>query len=178
MATRSVKFEISIEKLSVKFEGDIQMAEQMQSQITGAINNLASAQNRLLAPSRPPAASPALEVLPSRRRRKRRKSMDDVDTSILDAEVVSSSVGSDDNSSDSAPARRRTGAAPTALVTALKTEKYFDDRRTLGDVRVALSQKGHTFTSQDINPILVRLTQDGVLKREKNAAKQWVYYAS
>lgn len=177
MATRSVKFEISIEKLSVKFEGDIQMAEQMQSQITGAINNLASAQNRLLAPSRPSAASPAVEVLPSRRRRKRRKSTDDVDTSILDAEVVSPSDASD-ASGDSAPPRRRTGAAPTALVTALKTEKFFDDRRTLGDVRMALSQKGHTFTSQDVNPILVRLTQDGVLKREKNAAKQWVYYAS
>jgi hypothetical protein len=78
---------------------------------------------------------------------------------------------------EGATRRRRTGAATTALITTLKAEGFFGSRKTLGAVRGALSEKGHSLKSGDVSPILVRLTQDGVLKREKNAAKQWVYYA-
>src|SRR3954471_24563038 len=88
MATRSVKFEISIEKLSVKFEGDIQTAEQIQNQITGAINNLASAQNRVIASGRPTPAPASVDVTPVKRRRKRRKVNEGIDTSVLDGEEV------------------------------------------------------------------------------------------
>jgi hypothetical protein len=101
--------------------------------------------------------------------------------SVLDAETA---TGQPDDASDDAATgeggtpRRRTGAATTALLTTLKSENYFTERRTLGDVKGALGQKGHTLKSQDISPVLVRLTQDGVLKREKNPAKQWVYFAS
>ena len=67
MTSKSVKFEISLEKLTVKFEGDIQFAEKVQSDITGALNTLASAQQRMIAAPKPaqqqsPAVVPPLRA--------------------------------------------------------------------------------------------------------------------
>lgn len=183
MASRSVKFEISLKELSVKFEGDIQTAERMHTQITGALNSLASAQNKLLSSGQAATAAPPVEVTSTRRRRRRAKKVEGIDPSILDADVVSGngaeSVGNDDNGNGSAPSRRprRSGAAQTELLTRLKTEGFFGDRRTIGEIRAALGRKGHTFASNEISPSLVALTKKEVLRREKNPEGQWVYYS-
>src|SRR5688572_11109779 len=91
-SSKSVKFEISLKELKVTFEGDIQTAERMQGQITGAINSLASAQNRLLAPAAAtaPAATPiALPGAGGRRRRRRTAGTPaGIDPAILDGAVV------------------------------------------------------------------------------------------
>ena len=52
-ASKRIKFSISLKELSVSFEGDVQSAERMQQEITGALHTLASAQNRLLNPGQP-----------------------------------------------------------------------------------------------------------------------------
>jgi hypothetical protein len=91
------------------------------------------------------------------------------------AETTGSDVaGEDDN--DARRSRRTGGSGPTALLTVLKDGGFFASRRTIGDMKAALAAKGHTLKSTDLSPILVALTQQGVLKREKNSAKQWTYF--
>jgi hypothetical protein len=177
MATRSVKFEISLEKLTVKFEGDIHVAEQLHGQITGAINNLASAQSRLLAPPSPSQPVAVASDSSARRRKRKRRTNDTIDVSVLDAEQADGVDSGDGDGSTGDVARRRTGSAPTALITILKDEGFFVTKRTLGSVREALAAKGHTLKSGDVTPVLISLTREGVLKRDKNPQKQWIYFA-
>jgi hypothetical protein len=72
--------------------------------------------------------------------------------------------------------RRRSGAGPSALLTVLKEEGFFAEKRTIADIRAALGKKGHTYKSNEVSPTLVSLTQQQVLKREKNADNQWIYF--
>jgi len=184
MASRSVKFEISLKELTVKFEGDIQTAERMQSQITGALNSLASAQNKLLSSGQPATASPAIETAPARRRRRRTKKAEGIDPSILEADVVSSNGGGEDSVDNTADgssrlrrSRRSSGGAQTELLTRLKSEGFFSERRTIGNIREALSRKGHTFKSNELSPILIALTKQEILQRERGADDQWIYFS-
>jgi hypothetical protein len=184
MASRSVKFEISLKGLSVKFEGDIQTAERMQSQITGALNSLASAQNKLLTSGQPAAAAPAPEVTVGRRRRRRAKKTEGIDPSVLEADVVSgdgegaTSESNNGNGDGSEPRRvRRSGGGAQPLIERMKAEGFFAEPRSIADVRGELSRKGHTFESRDISPALVRLTKKEVLQRQETADGQWSYSA-
>jgi hypothetical protein len=185
MSSKTIKFEISIKELKVSFEGDIQTAERMQSQITGAINSLASAQHRLLAPA-PQAHSPApalVEGSGGRKRRRRRASAPiGIDPAIIEGATVSSN---DDGAEGDAPPeakrrpRRTTNGNQTALITALKEDGFFAERRTIGAIKEALARKGHTFQSNELSPALVALTKAETLQRDKDAqVNQWVYFAN
>lgn len=182
MATRSVKFEISLKELTVKFEGDIQTAERMQSQITGAINSLASAQNKMLASGQQAAPTPAPEIIGGRRRRRRGKKVEGIDASVIDADVVSTdgvaSDGNNGNGDGSAEPRRarRSGEGPQPLIERLKSDGFFAGPRTISDVRAELSRKGHVFPSRDISPALTRLTKKGFLQRQ-STTDGWSYSA-
>jgi hypothetical protein len=184
MSSKSVKFEISLKELTVKFEGDIQTAERMQGQITGALNSLASAQNRLLT-SGAATNAPTPVVIPATGRRRRRRSSTaspGIDPSILDATAVVPESGDGAVAEDGVDAARRTrrssGGNQTALITTLKTENFFSTRRTIGDIRGELGRKGHTFKSNEISPALVSLTKGCVLKRDQDPQTgKWVYYA-
>ncbi len=184
MASRSVKFEISLKELTVKFEGDIQTAERMHSQITGAINSLASAQNRLISSSPQATVSPSIEVAPGRRRRRRTRKVEGIDPSILEADVVSGNGTEGESAAgnaDSSPLSRRprrSGGAQTELLTRLKSEGFFSERRTIGDIREALSRKGHTFKSNELSPILIALTKQEILRRERGGDDQWLYFSA
>ena len=183
MASRSVKFEISLKELTVKFEGDIQTAERMQTQITGALNTLASAQNKLLTSGQPAATTALPETTVARRRRRRSKKAEGIDPSVLEADVLSgvgatseSNNGNGDRSSEPRRARRSGGGAQP-LIESLKSEGFFGERRNIADVRAELSRKGHTFPSRDISPALVRLTKKRVLQRQEAADGQCSYFA-
>jgi len=182
MSSRNVKFEISLKELSVKFEGDIQTAERMQSQITGALNSLSSAQNKLLAPGQPATGTPAVDATPARRRRRRSKRIEGIDAAILEADVVSGDGAQGESTSGDGSGtvarRRRSGAAQTELLTRLKNDGFFSERRTISEIREALSRKGHTFESNEVSPILVSLTKKELLQREKNSEGQWLYYSA
>ena len=179
-ATKNIKFEISLEKLSVKFEGDIQTAERLQSEITGALNTLASAQHKMLAPGPKVVAPAVIDVGRGRRGRRRHKTNGGIDPAIL--EGTTSPNGDDEAAAGSgngtASRARRSSGGATALLTTLKDEGFFGNgKRTIGEIREELGRKGHTFQSNEVSPSLVSLTKGGVLKREKNAEKQWIYFA-
>jgi len=178
-ATKSIKFEISLEKLSVKFEGDIQTAERLQGEIAGAINSLASAQHKMLAPAPKVVATPVIDAGRGRRGRRRRKTTDGIDPAILDATAAPNGDGEDDavNANGGSRARRSSSGA-TTLLTTLKDEGFFGaGKRTISEIREALGRKGHTFKSNEISPSLVSMTKSGALQREKNAEKQWIYFS-
>jgi hypothetical protein len=112
--SKTVKFEIELQGLKVKFEGDVQIAEKLSTEITGAITSLAAAQQKLLpAPQRatPAAAPPAADPGPRRgaSRRRRRPSGGGIDPAILDGTTVPTN-GDGDAEGAEAPTRRRSGA--------------------------------------------------------------------
>jgi hypothetical protein len=182
MASRSVKFEISLKELSVKFEGDIQTAERMHSQITGALNSLASAQNKLLSSGQQATPASPPEVSTSRRRRRRSKKAEGIDQSVFEADVVPadgtpSSEGTNGNGDSSESRRaRRSGPGVQTLIQRLKSEGFLLEPRTIADIRGELSRRGHTFESREISPALVRLTKQEDLQRQ-STADGWSYSA-
>lgn len=182
MSSKSVKFEIELQGLKVKFEGDIQIAERVQGEITNAIQSLASAQTKMLSAGKPPAAAAPVQIEGGGSRRSRRRSRrggaaggTGIDPSIIDGATVEANGDGDADAGD--VRRRRSGAGQSGLVTALKDDGFFGSKRTISDIRGALGKKGHSFKSNEISPTLVALTQQEILQREKNDKDQWVYFA-
>jgi hypothetical protein len=167
----------------VKFEGDVQVAERLQGDISSALTSLTSAQNKLLTAGKPaptPAAASAGEVRASGRKRRRKRgagATEGIDESILEGQVESGDEldPTEVNGNGNGAAARREGAGAGSLLSNLKTEGFFKEKRTMGDIRERMAAKGHTFAPSDVSAPLVRAAQSGLLKREKNSAKQWVY---
>lgn len=176
-SSKSVKFKIALKELVVEFEGDVQIAERLQGDITSALSTLASAQQRALSPGRqqpPNTATTELGTMPTRRRRRKRSGgqVDGIDPSIVDGEVEG---GAEVSSGDGEP--RRDASGVVSLLNVLKAEGYFAERRTLGHIRGQMATKGHIYRPGDVSPLLVTATRKGILRREKNSANQWVYFA-
>ena len=180
MSSKNVKFEISLKELKVTFEGDIQTAERMQSQITGAINSLATVQQRMLSPAAGVQPVPQMGEVsgsaPRKRRRRRSTAVSGIDPAILDATAVPEN-GNGGTENGQAPERRARRSGSADLITALKAEGFFTEKRKIGDIKAALANKGHTFKSNEISPTLIALTQAETLKREKDpTTKRWMYF--
>jgi len=180
-SSKSVKFEISIEKLVVKFEGDVEIAERIQGDVTTAIASLTAAQKKLLGPGQSASnpTQPAAEQQRGGRRRRRRRGWggDGIDPSVLDGDVSSSEGDSAASNGNGASGERREVGAAT-LIETLRAEGFFSQKRKLGDIRAKMAEKGHTLAPTDISPALVKATRKGSLQREKDNAKQWVYFTS
>jgi hypothetical protein len=173
MINRKVKFKISIKELSVEFEGDIQTAERIQQQVTGAINNLATAPNRLISSGQQHPSTDVIDVSPARRRRRRRSSAVEGGREEGASAQVPGANGGEDSSNRKAV---RPGEGQKALISALVSSGFFSKQRTVGDIRAQLSKKGHSFKSNEISPTLGRLTREGILQRDMGATNQWVYF--
>jgi hypothetical protein len=175
MPSKSVKFEIELRGLKVKFEGDVQIAERFTGEIASAVNNLASAQQRLL-PAPVTRTVPPATPQPGRRGRRRKHATAGASVGI-DPSVIDGTVEPTEGEQLSDQPRRRATAGRTALLTGLKDDGFFAAKRSIADIRAALAAKGHTLKSSDISPTLVALTKKQVLKREKNSEDQWAYFA-
>jgi len=177
--SKSVKFKISLKDLEVTFEGDIQSAERMHGEIAGALNSLASAQKMLTAPPKPAPTTVVIDPAGGRRRSRRRRASggNGVDSTIIDgAAVAEADVGANDEGHSG---RRSGGTGAQPVLTQLKDDGFFSAKRTIGDIRSALAAKGHTFKPGELGTPLKRLTQQGVLQREKDLGQnQWVYFAA
>jgi hypothetical protein len=172
MANSKIKFKISIKELSVEFEGDTQTAARIQEHVTGAINNLATAPNRLIGSGQQQPTMDIIDVSPTRRRRRRRAKSTDSNSEGSPAELGSVDGGED----GSTRKLTRRSEGPTPLITSLVDEGFFGEPKTAGDIRGQLSKKGHSFKSNELSPILGRLTRSNVLRRDKNSDNQWAYF--
>src|SRR6267143_662659 len=167
-AGKSVKFEISVEKLSFKYEGDLPSAERMHGDVAGALTSL-MAQRMLTAPSKPPSVPPIVTVEPAggrRRSSRRRRASVSAGTEAVNNDVAVVSEADAEVADVADRSSRRTGPGAQSLMTQLKTVGFFNTKRTNADIHGALAQKGHTFRAAELSTRLVRLTQKGVLKRE------------
>jgi hypothetical protein len=173
MTNRKIKFKISIKELSVEFEGDTLTAERIQEQVTGAINSLATAPNRLVGSGQEQYTSNIIDVSPARRRRRRRTKAAENGGEASPAEVEAVIGG------EEGPARKATrrGEGQKQLITAFIATGFFGEPRTVGEIKEQLSKRGHSFKSNELSPSLGRLTREGILQRDKND-KQWVYFAA
>jgi hypothetical protein len=173
MPSKNVEWEISIQGLSVKFKGDILTAGRMHGEVAGALTSLATAQQRLIGTSMPPPAAAVVVEQPARRPRRRRRSTPTESAGEGVPGAEGETVANDDGRAQS----RR--AQIGALVGQLKQETFFNGaKRTLSDVRDALSKKGHNFPAKEVSAVLLTLTQDEVLERDKDPGlHQWVYFA-
>ena len=74
------------------------------------------------------------------------------------------------------PKARRAGPGPTDAVKQLIESGYFDEPRTIGDMRSYLAAKrGLRLEVTDLSPILVRLLRNGALDRDKAENGQYEY---
>jgi hypothetical protein len=182
VTSKTVKFEISLKELVVKFEGSIDQAKEFQGEVTGALHSLASTQARMLGPAKP-AMNPVAPASTTRRSSRKRRSSSStvgIDPAILDGLPEPNGTGIVDAPViDISPSRtRRNGTGTTTLVLSLKAERLFATKQKIAAIKEALAKKGHTFQSNEISPILVSLTKKGDLKREKDPTDgQWSYYA-
>ena len=78
-------------------------------------------------------------------------------------------------------AARTTGSTrsgPKGALEQLIATGYFDQPRTIGDIRASLEHdRAIRFKANELSPALVRLLRDGDLRRSKNAENQYEYAA-
>jgi hypothetical protein len=176
-AGKRVKFAISMKELNVTFEGDVQTAERMHSEVAGALTTLASAQRMLTAP---PKSAPPVEINPAAGRRRggrRRRGPTSLSTEPANSDVAVANVEPDLEPEDEGRVSRRSGAV--TFITQLKNEQFFNTKRAIADICQELAKKGHNFRSSEISPVLLTLTQQEILKRDKDPSlNQWVYFAA
>jgi hypothetical protein len=155
MVKKKTKFEITIEKLSIKYEGENEEeVRQVQVGVNRLLESLTHTSNQLM------------------------------DVEEGEYEDVPAATAPDDNSDKnetpkSKEVKRRAPRDSTRSkqILVLKQEGYFQEKRELSEIRKALSNKGFNFESKEIASAMVYLTQKGDLQREKQAGK-FVYWSS
>ena len=178
MATNKVKFEMSIEKLTFKFEGDYEQGKVLQQGINQTMAGLAGLQgkamgledqSRKMIEAKVTDASP-----PSRSRKKRRATRPEVvDPTVASGEASDAGEPADEG----AEPRRNTGVSPKAVVMDLRRTGYFETPRTSGEIKDELHRRGFSsMRPTDLTSPLGSLTRQEVLRRDKDEQRnQWVY---
>jgi hypothetical protein len=73
--------------------------------------------------------------------------------------------------------RKRATAGPVGLITELKDEGFFAERKKIGEVQKKLEEQGHIYATTSLSPALYMLTKKKVLRRLKEK-DGWNYVAS
>ena len=172
MATHKVKFEMSVEKLTFKFEGDVEHGQRIQLGITKALGDLSSLQNGAMGL---PSSSPDAKVidipqLPSggKSRRRKRRPQGENGAEGGDGDGIS-------ESGQESP-RKSSGTSPMQLLLELRKENFFEGGKSANDIVAHLATKGHTkMTTSTFTAQLQQLCKKSVLMRTKNSEDVWVY---
>jgi len=67
-------------------------------------------------------------------------------------------------------------AGPATILSQLIDEKYFAQKRTIGDIIGHCAKKAHNYKPNELSSPLARFVRDGRLKRDKNAEGQYEYH--
>lgn len=155
----NIKFKLAIKEISFEFEGDRELAGSIQSRFSQAIGGLNALPGVVLG-SVPRAqvdgdTGGGTDVAPSKRRRRR----------VVNTSGLFSTDGA---------AQSHSGVP--ALIAKLITDGYFQQERTIGDIRSKLSERGFSLAANEISPTLVSFTRKDYLSRRKDTeANQYVY---
>ena len=184
MATNKIKFKMSIEKVTVEFEGDYEHGRALQQGINRTVSGLADLQNRAMGmedqnpnPKLIEQTKTSDSAPPGRRRRgggRRKSAAANGDGSTPETEASGDSEANGDTE------RRSSGVSPTGLLVELRKGGFFSEKaRTSGDVLAELHRKGYSMLrANDLTYALRALTQKDVLRRDHDDQQnQWVYAA-
>ena len=162
---------MSVEKLTFKFEGDVEHGQKIQLGITKALGDLSSLQNGAmgLPGSNPDPKVIDIPQLPSGTKSRRRKRRSSVESGTDNGE------GDATNSGQESP-RKSSGTSPMQLLMDLRRENFFDGGKSATDVVAHLATKGHTkMTSSTFTAQFQQLCKKNVLTRAKNPDDVWIY---
>lgn len=168
MATNKVKFEMMLEKLTFKFEGDYEKGQQLQQGITRTFGDFARLQHQASGADYPndlkSATATVVETRTARRRRRRSAATGD-EASPADGEANGESVP-----------RKSSGISVKQLLLDLKAQGFFAEPRMNSQVVAELNKKGYTHIRDNhLTSPLKRLCTAEVLRREQNSEGVWTY---
>jgi hypothetical protein len=164
-----VKFELSVEKITFKFEGDQDTCQAMNH----TLGSLMEAQNRVIdvTPREPQRLFlPTVTGPPGRAARHRRRLMPD-GTSFDEAAAANSEVAS----ARAPRVRRARSDSFRGQVYGLIQEGYFAEPRTATEIREELVRLGHRFDPKNVASDLLWLVKKKYLSRDENEDKVYAY---
>jgi hypothetical protein len=179
MASQKMKFEMNIEKLSFKFEGDFEQGQKIQTGISKAIGEIANLQNGAM--GLPPIKAADARVLESntsvsevRKRRRKRKVADSPSE-----ETLATNGGGEETTeaqSEGAGTRKPSGVSPKGLLMELRKDGFFEEGKIQGEVVAELAKRGYTkILPTSLPHAFTKLVQEKILSRDKNSDNVWVY---
>jgi len=177
MATRKVKFKLSIKEISFEFEGDQETAQNLAGTINQSLASISDAQNKLLDVEASPlpgrelrsAEVPALPTQTARRKKRQRR------TENTSSNGSSQNGDGTSNADSTSKGRRPRKDSVGSQLKILLSEGFFAENHAVDEIRAELAKRGHHFESNHISGELLRLTRDGLFVREKNEEDKWVY---
>jgi hypothetical protein len=171
-----VKFELSLEKLTFKFEGDQSMGLAVNRAVNHTFGSLVEAQNRVIDvtphepehPALPAVATVARSTSKHRYRRPTRTTNGDASPEATDANGESSAT--------KAPrGRRARGDSFREQLYVLLREKHFAKPQTATMLRDELSRRGHNYDPKNIASDLLWLVKKKFLSRQRNGEGVYEY---
>jgi hypothetical protein len=172
-----VKFELSVEKITFKFEGDQDTGQAVNRAMNHTLGSLMEAQNRVIevVPYEQPRALPsvpATTAAPRRRRRRARPNRVVNGDATPPARVVPSS---EPPLGKASKPRRPRSEGFRAQAYRLFAEDYFSTPRTVADIQTELVERGFTFDVKNIASELTSFTKKGFVVRKRNHDGHFAY---
>jgi hypothetical protein len=149
MNRRKVVFTVEITGFKVHFEGDQTQGQDVSNQVAQGLAALANMPNHLLA-----AQDATNRLLPA----------------------PSETTNGESTEKKVKPKTSRSGKSPQTMIEAMVKDGFFDADRSAEDVATALNKKGHSYEAREVSTPLTRLTQKGILLREKKGEKSAYLY--
>jgi hypothetical protein len=140
-----VKFEMSLEKLSFKFEGDPELGSKLQTEIGKSFTALAETQAKLLPH----------------------------DPDVIDTEPVTSNGNG--KSKRAYRPRRPKSEGCRSLIVGLRRSGFFTEKRDINAIRAELAKSGHNFKPNEIASTLIPICKKRILKRDQNESGNYEY---
>jgi hypothetical protein len=172
-----VKFEVSFEKFTFKYEGDHGTGLAVNRAMNHTFGSLIEAQNRVIdvTPQEPERLSlPAVATVPgpSARRRHRRRPKQVTNGASPDE---TTELNGDLASARAPRGRRVRGDSFREQIYVLIPEKYFTKPRMANEIREELSRRGHNFEAKNAASDLLWLVKKNFLSRQRNEEGVYAY---
>ncbi len=167
-----VKFELSVEKITFKFEGDQDTGQAVNRAMNHTLGSLIEAQNRVIDITPEPSvpALPAATALPRRRRRNKAK------MATNGQPVAQGSPANGDPASGKPVRQRRShGSSFRDQAYLLIGQGHFSQPRTANELMAELSRRGHHYDPKNVASDLLWLTKKHYLSRNRNEDGKYAY---
>jgi hypothetical protein len=170
-----VKFELSVEKITFKFEGDSGTGQAVNRAMNHTLGSLMEAQNRVIDVTPEPLLR-ALPSAPTPPKRKHRKHQRATQSTNGPHQPPGDSNDESPHAKTSKQRRSRSEGFRTQAYRLL-SEGYFSSPRTAAEIQGELATKrGFTFNIKNVTSDLTHFTKKGYLARDTNGDGKYAYF--